>query len=99
MSVCRQAAIVVGMGFGTNTLGLPGLLGPGSLALSDEKNHASLIMGLRLAHATVRVFRHNDVRHLEQLARAAIAERKWTKIVIVSTERGGPARAPRPRPR
>lgn len=78
-----EAAIVVGMGFGTNTLGLPGLLGPGSLALSDEKNHASLIMGLRLARATVRVFRHNDVRHLEQLARAAIAERKWTKIVIV----------------
>ncbi|KAF9411706.1 hypothetical protein HW555_009572 [Spodoptera exigua] len=77
-----RAAIVVGMGFGTNTLGLPGLLGPGSLALSDEKNHASLIMGLRLARATVRVFRHNDVRHLEQLARAAIAERKWTKIVI-----------------
>ncbi|XP_047018932.1 serine palmitoyltransferase 2 isoform X1 [Helicoverpa zea] len=78
-----EAAIVVGMGFGTNTLGLPGLLGPGCLALSDENNHASLILGLRLARATVRVFRHNDVRHLEQLARHAIAERKWRKIVIV----------------
>ncbi|KAJ8731053.1 hypothetical protein PYW08_002466 [Mythimna loreyi] len=78
-----EAALVVGMGFGTNTLGLPGLLGAGCLALSDANNHASLILGLRLARATVRVFRHNDVRHLEQLARAAIAERKWRKIVIV----------------
>ena len=73
------------MGFGTNTLGLPGLLGAGCLALSDANNHASLILGLRLARATVRVFRHNDVRHLEQLARAAVAEGKWRKIVIVST--------------
>ncbi|CAB3250870.1 unnamed protein product [Arctia plantaginis] len=78
-----ESAIVVGMGFATNTLALPGLLGPGALALSDANNHASLILGLRLARATVRVFRHNDVRHLEQLARAALAEGKWRKIVIV----------------
>lgn len=73
-----------GMGFATNALGLPGLLGPGALVLSDENNHASLILGLRLARVTVRVFRHNDLRHLERLAREAIAERRWTKIVIVS---------------
>ncbi|CAD0199623.1 unnamed protein product [Chrysodeixis includens] len=78
-----EAAMVVGMGFGTNTLGLPGLLGPGTLALSDQNNHASLILGLRVARAAVRVFRHNDVRHLEQLARAAIAEGRWRNIVIV----------------
>ncbi|CAG4961737.1 unnamed protein product [Parnassius apollo] len=78
-----EAAIVFGMGFATNALGLPGLLGPGTLALSDENNHASLILGLRLARAAVRVFRHNDLPHLERLARAAIAERRWTKIVIV----------------
>ncbi|CAH2075837.1 unnamed protein product, partial [Iphiclides podalirius] len=78
-----EAAMVFGMGFATNSLGLPGLLGPGTLALSDENNHASLILGLRLARATVRVFRHNDLRHLERLAREAIAERRWRKIVIV----------------
>ncbi|CAG5019799.1 unnamed protein product [Parnassius apollo] len=78
-----EATIVFGMGFATNSLGLPGLLGPGTLALSDENNHASLILGLRQARATVRVFRHNDLAHLERIARAAIAERRWTKIVIV----------------
>ncbi|XP_061730161.1 serine palmitoyltransferase 2 [Cydia pomonella] len=78
-----EAAVVVGMGFATNSLMLPGLLAPGALVLSDENNHASLILGLRLAGVAVRVFRHNDVRHLEQLARRARAEGKWDKIVIV----------------
>ncbi|XP_075974425.1 serine palmitoyltransferase long chain base subunit [Anticarsia gemmatalis] len=78
-----EAAIVVGMGFATNTLALPGLLGAGTLALSDEANHASLILGMRLAGARVRVFRHNDLRHLETLARAAVAEGTWRNIVIV----------------
>ncbi|XP_028170141.1 serine palmitoyltransferase 3 [Ostrinia furnacalis] len=78
-----EAAIVFGMGFATNTLSLPGLLGAGTLALSDEKNHASLILGLRLARAAVRVFRHNDVRHLERVARKARAEGRWRRIIIV----------------
>lgn len=77
--------MVVGMGFATNVLSLPCLLGPGVLALSDENNHASLILGLRMSRATVRVFRHNDVAHAERLARAARTENKWRKIVIVST--------------
>lgn len=81
-----EAAVVFGMGFATNSLVLPGLLGPGSLVLSDENNHASLILGLRLARVTVRVFRHNDLQHLERLARAAIAEGRWERIVVVSCE-------------
>ncbi|KAG6463061.1 hypothetical protein O3G_MSEX013644, partial [Manduca sexta] len=78
-----EAAIVFGMGFATNSLGLPGLFGPGTLVLSDENNHASLILGLRLARVTVRVFRHNDVRHAERLARHALRERRWDNVVIV----------------
>ncbi|XP_034827286.1 serine palmitoyltransferase 2 [Maniola hyperantus] len=78
-----EAAVVFGMGFATNALGIPGLMGPGTLVLSDENNHASLILGLRLAHVTVRVFRHNDLPHLEQLARDAIAEGRWKKIIVM----------------
>lgn len=78
-----QDAIVFGMGFATNTLSIPGLIGPGTLVLSDENNHASLILGLRLSRATVRVFRHNDVRHAEELARAALAERRWANVLLV----------------
>ena len=46
------------MGFATNSLNIPRLLaGKETLVLSDEKNHASLILGLRLSGATVAVFR------------------------------------------
>lgn len=55
-----EAAITFGMGFATNALNLPCLLSPGCLVISDEKNHASLILGLRLSGATIRVFKHNS---------------------------------------
>lgn len=55
-----EAAITFGMGFATNSLNLPSLISPGCLVVSDEKNHASLILGLRLSGATIKVFKHNS---------------------------------------
>jgi len=54
-----EDAIVFGMGFATNSLNLPSLVSKGCLVLSDEKNHASLILGLRLSGAVTRIFEHN----------------------------------------
>lgn len=53
-------AIVFGMGFATNALNLPSLVNKDCLVLSDEKNHASLILGLRLSDAVIRIFKHNS---------------------------------------
>ncbi|PSN48068.1 Serine palmitoyltransferase 2 [Blattella germanica] len=84
-----EDAIVFGMGFATNALNLPSLVSPGCLVLSDEKNHASLILGLRLSGATIRVYRHNNVKSLEKLLREAVVlgqprtRRPWKKILIV----------------
>lgn len=84
-----EAAIVFGMGFATNALNLPTILSEGCLVFSDEKNHASLILGLRLSRTTVRVFKHNNMRHLEKLLREAIVygqpktRKPWKKILIV----------------
>lgn len=35
--------------------------------LSDERNHASLIEGMRAAGNTKKIFRHNDTSHLEEI--------------------------------
>ncbi|KAK3917693.1 Serine palmitoyltransferase 2 [Frankliniella fusca] len=85
-----EAAITFGMGFATNALNLPCLLSPGCLVISDEKNHASLILGLRLSGATTRVFKHNNMKNLEKVLRTAVVQGQpkthapWKKVFIVA---------------
>lgn len=84
-----EDSMTVGMGFATNTLNLPCLVSKGCLVLSDEFNHASLILGLRLSGATVKVFKHNNMINMEHILRNAIIKgqprtnRPWKKILIV----------------
>ena len=84
-----EDAITVGMGFATNTLNLPMIMDKNCLVLSDELNHASVILGLRLSGATVAVFKHNNVEHLEKMLRTNIIKghprtrRPWKKVFIV----------------
>ncbi|XP_046663561.1 serine palmitoyltransferase 2 [Homalodisca vitripennis] len=84
-----EDAIVFGMGFATNSLNIPTLLSPGCFVLSDEKNHASLILGLRLSGATIKVFKHNNMASLEKHLRDAViygqprTRRPWKKILII----------------
>ncbi|XP_011056615.1 PREDICTED: LOW QUALITY PROTEIN: serine palmitoyltransferase 2 [Acromyrmex echinatior] len=84
-----EDAIVFGMGFATNSLNLPSLVSKGCLVLSDEKNHASLILGLRLSDAVIQIFKHNNVKHLEECLKKAIVfgqpktGKPWKKIVII----------------
>jgi 5-aminolevulinate synthase len=40
---------------------------PGTVIFSDEKNHASMIAGIRHGGGEKRIFRHNDPCHLEEL--------------------------------
>jgi 5-aminolevulinate synthase len=40
---------------------------PGLVIFSDEKNHASMIEGIRRGGGEKHIFRHNDVEHLEEL--------------------------------
>lgn len=86
-----EDAITFGMGFATNALNIPTLIEPGCLVISDEKNHASLIWGIKIPGATVKVFKHNDMADLEQILKEAVcfgqssqgAFKPWKKIVII----------------
>lgn len=84
-----EDSIAFGMGFATNALNLPSLLSPGCLCISDEKNHASIILGLRLSGATIRVFKHNNMRYLERVLQDAVYKGQpksgepWKKILII----------------
>lgn len=83
-----EDAIVFGMGFATNALNLPSLISPGCLVVSDEKNHASIILGLRLSGATTRVYKHNNIESLEKVMEKAVVNgqpngQPWKKILII----------------
>ncbi|ELW49868.1 Serine palmitoyltransferase 2 [Tupaia chinensis] len=56
-----EAAMTYGMGFATIfSMNIRALVGKGCLILSDELNHASLVLGARLSGATIRIFKHNS---------------------------------------
>ena len=84
-----ESAIAFGMGFATNALNIPALVGKHCLILSDELNHASLVLGARLSGATIKTFKHNDPKDLEEKLRKHIVEgqvlyrRAWKKILII----------------
>ena len=65
----KEAALAFTSGYVSNdaALGTIGRLLPNCLILSDEKNHASMIAGIRGSGAEKRIFRHNDFGHLNTL--------------------------------
>jgi serine palmitoyltransferase len=82
-------AIVCNMGFNTNAATIPALTSHGDLIISDELNHTSIVNGARASGAAIRVFRHNDIVHLEEIVREAIirgrprTRRPWGKIMVI----------------
>ena len=65
----KEAALLFTSGFISNDAALSTLcrLVPGLVVFSDELNHASMIEGIRRGGAIKRVYRHNDLEHLESM--------------------------------
>ena len=65
-----EDAVCCPMGFGTNAMNLPALASENTLVLSDEFNHASLILGLRSSKAKIIIFKHNGKITVVRISRA-----------------------------
>src|ERR1041385_6896179 len=62
-----EACVVFQSGFTANAGTVSAILGKDDFIISDELNHASIIDGARLSRAKIKVFRHKDMAHAEEL--------------------------------
>jgi len=65
----KDAALLFTSGYIANDASISSLvrLLPGCVIFSDEKNHASMIEGIRHGGGPKHIWRHNDLAHLEEL--------------------------------
>ncbi len=78
-----EAAIVFPSGFAANTATIPALASATDAIFSDERNHASLIDGCRLARASIHIYPHRDVAALDRMLAAVGDARR--KLVVTDT--------------
>ncbi|KAH7101218.1 serine palmitoyltransferase 2 [Auriculariales sp. MPI-PUGE-AT-0066] len=87
--VGQESALIYSMGFATNSTTIPALIGKGGLIISDTFAHSSLRNGSRLSGASIRPFKHNDMKDLERVLRESISQgqprthRPWKKILVL----------------
>src|ERR1700687_1770006 len=81
----KEAALVFTSGYVSNQTGIATIAQalPNCLILSDALNHNSMIEGVRQSGCEKRIWRHNDMDHLEQLLGAAGPERP--KLIVFET--------------
>jgi len=79
-----KAAIVFNTGYAANTGTLPVLAGPDALVFSDEINHASIVDGLRLAKAKVKIYKHKDADHLAHLLKGSLKNKIVKRRLVIT---------------
>ncbi|MEX0874070.1 MAG: 8-amino-7-oxononanoate synthase [Actinomycetota bacterium] len=77
-----QDAVLFSSGYLANIGTIGVLTGAEDVVFSDELNHASIVDGCRLSKASVAVYRHADMAHLEDLLSSRDARRR---VVVTDT--------------
>ncbi|HZX04386.1 8-amino-7-oxononanoate synthase [Kribbella sp.] len=78
--VGQESALAFSSGYLANLGIVTALGGPGTLLISDEHVHASLVDACRLSRSRVEIFAHNDVGTVEKL----LAERNEPHAVVMT---------------
>jgi 8-amino-7-oxononanoate synthase len=78
-----ESALLFPSGFSANMGVISALLDRHSVVFSDEKNHASIIDGIRLSRAQKYIYRHVDVNHLEELLKSQTAATR--KLIVTDS--------------
>ena len=78
----KPAALVFTSGYVSNETGISTIakLLPNCLILSDALNHNSMIEGVRQSGSEKKIWRHNDLQHLEELLKDA--DRARPKLIV-----------------
>lgn len=68
----KEAALAFVCGYVANeaTLSTLATVMPDAITFSDQLNHASMIQGIKAGKGEKKVFRHNDIEHLEELLKS-----------------------------
>lgn len=76
-----EEACVFSTGYSANVGVISAVCGKGDLVILDRLSHASMVDGAKLSGAQVKVFRHNDAAHLDNVLRRNCDAR--TRLVAV----------------
>lgn len=76
-----EDAIVFPCGYSSNVGIISALCGPGDVVVNDAANHASIFDGCRLSGAEIKVYLHNNMKHLEKVLRAIPPGKKGRLVV------------------
>lgn len=79
-----RAALLFNSGYHMNIGILPALSDSKTLILADKLVHASMIDGIRLSTAKYVRYRHNDLKHLNQLLQQYHADELFDRIIVVT---------------
>lgn len=81
----KESALIFSSGYTANEAAVSSIARnlPDCVIFSDEKNHASIIQGIRASRASKIIFKHNDLADLEQ--KLATLPRSQPKLIVFTS--------------
>jgi len=79
-----KSSLVFNSGYAANTGIIPAIADDETVIFSDELNHASIIDGIKLSKAKIKIYRHRDMSHLEDLLKKASKVKSIGRRLIIT---------------